>query len=110
MFRRRALFRTSAILSDRLCSDMLINLKHLHFLATHILGDVVCLPLLELKTDALMGVILVVGLILVILDLDKVRIDRVWIQRKRDQGIDGDRLRNKSECPCLKRKKISTLC
>lgn len=46
-----------------------------------------------------MRIILVVGLILVVLDLNEVRIYCVGIKGQRDDSVDGSGLGNELECP-----------
>lgn len=48
-----------------------------------------------------MGVVFIVSLILVVLDLDEIRVDSIRIQTQRDQRIDGGRLRDDLERPAL---------
>jgi len=42
-------------------------------------------------------IVFVVGLVLVIFDLDEVGVDSCWVQRKRDESVDSCRLRNGRE-------------
>jgi len=69
-----------AVLSDWLLSSALVLLKVLDLVAVHVLDNVVGLPLLEAETSTLVRVVLVVGLVLVVLDLDEVRVNGVWIE------------------------------
>lgn len=48
-----------------------------------------------------MAVVLVVGLILVVLDLNEIGVDSIRIQTQRDQRIDSGRLRDDLERPAL---------
>jgi len=82
-----------------LLACVLVFIKVLHLFAVHVLHDVVCLPFLEAETNALMTIVLVVGLVLVVLDLNEIRIDRVRIERERDYGIDRGGLWDDFECP-----------
>ena len=61
---------------------VLISLELSNFWTIHVLHDLISLPLLERETKAFMGIVLVVGLILVVLDLDKVGIDCGRVKRQ----------------------------
>lgn len=63
----------------------------------HIIG----LPFLEAKAEPLVGVILIVGLILMVLDLDEIRIHSSWVKGEGDEGIDGGGFREEFESPRL---------
>ena len=52
------------------------------------LHHLVCLPLLEAETEALMRVVLVVRLIFVVLDLDEVAVDGGWVEGQGDESVD----------------------
>ena len=69
-----------AVLSDWLLSSALVLLKVLDLVAVHVLDNVVGLPLLEAETSTLVRVVLVIGLVLVVLDLDEVRVNGVWVE------------------------------
>jgi len=84
---------------DRLLGSTLVLLKVLDLIAVHVLDNIVGLPLLEAETKALVRVVLVVGLILVVLDLDEVRVNGVWVERERDEGVDGGSLWDELEGP-----------
>ena len=58
----------------------LISLKLLDLGAVHLLHDLISLPFFEAKTETLMRVVLVIRLIFVILDLDKVAVDGGWVE------------------------------
>ena len=58
----------------------LISLKLLHLGAVHVLHDLVCLPFLNTETETLVRVVLVIRLIFVVLDLDKVAVDGGWVE------------------------------
>lgn len=92
LLRRIALLIASAILLHRLLSSALVLLKVLDLLRIHVLHHSVRLPLLEAETQTLVAVVLVVGLILVVLHLDEVRVHRVGVKAERDQCINGGRL------------------
>lgn len=65
------------------------------------LGDIVCLPLLEAETQAFVRVIFVIGLILVVLDTDEVRINCGRVKTQADKRIDGGLLVDSQESPAL---------
>lgn len=90
---------TSTILPRRLLRSSRIVLEVLDLLTVHILGDIIRLPLLEIEAQALVAVVLVVGLIFMILDLDEVAVDCVWVERERDDGVDFCGLGEDLECP-----------
>ena len=72
-----------------LLCGILIGLKHFHFLTIHKLHHLISLPLLETEPQPLMTVIFIVGLILVVLDLDKVAVYRSGVKGEGDEGVDG---------------------
>ena len=72
---------TSAVPVYTLLGSGLVLLKVLDLVAVHILDNVVCLPLLEAESQASVRVVLVVGLVFVVLDLDKVRVDSRGVER-----------------------------
>lgn len=67
----------------------LIRLKLLHLRAIHVLHDLIRLPLLEAEAEALVRVVLVVGLVFVVLDLDEVAVDGGGVEGEGDEGVDG---------------------
>ena len=67
--------------------------------AVHVLDNIVGLPLLEAEARALVRVVLVVGLVLVVLDLDEVRVDSVRVKGERDEGVDRGGLGDEFEGP-----------
>lgn len=52
------------------------------------LSNLIRLPLLEAEAYALVGVVLVVGLVLVVLDAHEVRVDGLGVEGKGDEGVD----------------------
>lgn len=77
----------------------LISLESLHLFSIHMLSHLVSLPLLEAKPNPLVRVILIICLVFVVLDLDKVRIDSVRVKRERNKRIDSRSLGDDLECP-----------
>lgn len=84
-----SLLITSTILLHGFLGSVLVLLKVLHLFAIHVLHDIIRLPLLEAETETFMAVVLVVCLILMVLDLNKVRVYSVGIEGKRYEGVDG---------------------
>lgn len=72
-----------------LLAGPLIRFKLLHLRTIHMLHDLIRLPLLEGEAQPLVGVIFVVGLILVVLDLDEVAVDGGRVEGEGDEGVDG---------------------
>ena len=89
------------VLPHVLLAGVLVRLKELNLLAIHMLHHVIRLPLLEAEAHALVAVVLIVGLILVILDLDEVRVDGYGVKGQRDQRVDGGCLGDPAEGPAL---------
>lgn len=77
-----SVYVSTAILVDRLLCSTLVCLEMLDFFARHDLDHIVGLPLLEDKPQPLVRIVFLICLVLVVLDLDKVRVDSVWIKRK----------------------------
>ena len=77
-----ALLGSTAVLVHWRLGRILVLLKVLHLFAIHELHHIVRLPLLEAESDAFVRIVLVVRLVLVILDLNKVRVNSVRIQRQ----------------------------
>lgn len=77
----------------------LISLESLHLFSIHMLSHLVSLPLLEAKPNPLVRVILIICLVFVVLDLDKIRIDSVRVKRERNKRIDSRSLGDDLECP-----------
>lgn len=77
----------------------LISLESLHLFSIHMLSHLVSLPLLEAKPNPLVRVILIICLVFVVLDLDKIRIDGVRVKRERNKRIDSRSLGDDLECP-----------
>ena len=65
------------------------------------LHDLIGLPFLETEANPFVRVVLVVGLIFVVFDLDEVRVDGGGIEGERDEGVDGRRFGNEFKCPGL---------
>jgi hypothetical protein len=57
-----------------LLAGIFIRFKRSHLSRIHMLGHLICLPLLERKSESLMPVILIICLILVVLDADEVAV------------------------------------
>ena len=93
------IFASTAIRVDSGFPGTRVLLEELDLFTVHMLRDLISLPFLEAKTDAFMRVVLVVGLILVVLNLDKVRVDGGGIKREGDEGVDGGGFGNELECP-----------
>ena len=72
-----------------LLASALVHLKLLHLRAIHELHNLIRLPFLEAEAQTFMRVILVVGLILVVLDLDEVAVNGGRVERERDESVDG---------------------
>lgn len=77
----------------------LICLKLLHLGAVHVLHDLIGLPLLEAEAETLVRVVLVVGLVFVVLDLDEVAVDGGGVEGEGDEGVDGGGLGDDFEGP-----------
>jgi len=69
--------------------------------AHHILHYIIGLPILECGPQALVAVVLVIGLVLVILNPYEIRVDRHRVKRERYQRVDGRHLRDELEMPFL---------
>lgn len=78
-----------------------IGLELLHLLAVHVLHDLIGLPFLETEPHAFVRVVLVVGLIFVVFDLNEVGIDGLWIKGQADEGVDGGGFGDEFEGPRL---------
>ncbi len=65
----------------------LVGLKLLHLRAIHVLHDLVRLPLLEAEAQAFVAVVLVVGLVFVVLDLDEVGVYGCGVEGEGDEGV-----------------------
>jgi len=59
------------------------------------------LPLLEAEPQPFMRVVLVVGLVFVVFDLDEVVVDGVGREGEGDERVDGGRFGDELECPTL---------
>jgi hypothetical protein len=101
LLRRITLLVASAVLLHRLLRSTLVLLKVLDLLRIHVLHHSIRLPLLEAEAQALVAVVLVVGLILVVLHLDEIRVYSVGIEAERDQCVDSGRLGNNLKSPRL---------
>ena len=77
----------------------LIRLELQHLGAIHMLHDLIRLPFLEAEAQTLMRVVLIVGLILVVLDLDEVAVDGGRVEGEGDEGVDGGGFGNDFEGP-----------
>ena len=65
------------------------------------LHDGIGLPLLEAEAQPLVGVVLVVGLVLVVLELDEIAVDGGGVKGEGDEGVDGGGLGDDFEGPAL---------
>jgi hypothetical protein len=63
-----------------LLARALVRDKQLDLFRVHVLGHLVSLPFLEGEAEALMAVVLVIGLVFVVFDLDEVRVDGGWVE------------------------------
>lgn len=63
-----------------LLAGNLVSLERLDFFAVHVLRHLISLPLLESEAKSFVRVILVVRLIFVVLDPDKVTVDSFWVK------------------------------
>lgn len=97
----RRLCRPLPVPSHILFPGPLVRLELLDLLAIHVLHDLIGLPFLEREADAFVRVVFVVGLILVELDADEVRLDRLGVERKADEGVDGGGFGDQAEGPGL---------
>lgn len=79
----------------------LVRLEFRHLGAVHVLHDLIRLPFLEAETQTLMRVVLVVGLILVVFDLDEVAVDGGRVEGEGDESVDGGGFGNDFEGPGL---------
>lgn len=70
------------MLVDSCLCRIFVSNERLHIIAAHVFCNLVCLPLLEAEAHTLMTIILIICLILVILDLDEITVNGVWIQCK----------------------------
>ena len=79
--RRRSLLRQpTPILPHMLLPGALILLELLQLGTIHQLGHVIRLPLLELKPEAFVAVVFVVGLVFVVFDLDEVGVNGAGVE------------------------------
>ena len=97
-----SILASTTIFPDVLFSSACINLEDFYLLAVHVLHDFVCLPFLEAKAYALVAVVLIVGLILVVLDADEIRVRRCRLEGEGYEGVDYGSFRNAFESPGLK--------
>ena len=65
------------------------------------LHDRIGLPFLEAETQSLVGVVLVIGLVLVVLELDEVAVDGGRVEGEGDERIDGGGFGDDFEGPAL---------
>lgn len=81
-YRRLAILSTTAIGVNGCFCSALVGLELSNLWAVHVLHDLIRLPLLETETETLMRVILVVGLILVVFQLNEIGVYRRWVERQ----------------------------
>ena len=65
------------------------------------LGHLIRLPLLELESQALVAVILIIRLIFMVLDADEVAVHCLGIEGESDQCVDSGRFWDELELPGL---------
>ena len=70
----------AAIFSHIFFLRVSISLENIHLFAIHVLGNIVCLPLLKAEPHAFVAVVFVICLVFVIFDLDEIRINRSGIE------------------------------
>lgn len=90
---------TTAILSYRLLSSVLVTLEYLDLVHAHVLSDLISLPLLERETQAFMRIVLVICLILMVLDPHKIIVQGSWVEGEGNEGVYRCCLWNNLECP-----------
>lgn len=71
------------------------------------LHNIIGLPLLKTEPETLVGIIFIVGLVLVVLDLDEVGVFGGGIKGEGDERVDGGSLGNKFEGPGLRRLSVT---
>lgn len=84
-----------------LLGSPLIGLKLLHLGTVHVLHDLIGLPLLEAEAQPLVRIVLVVGLVLVVLDLDEVALDGGGVEGQGDESVNGGGFGDEFEGPGL---------
>lgn len=70
------------------------------------LHNIVGLPLLETEPETLVGIIFIVGLVLVVFDLDEVGVLGGGIKGEGDKRVDGGGLGDEFEGPGLRRSSV----
>lgn len=93
--------RSAAICLDRLLPSSLVSFELFDLGAIHVLHNLVGLPFLEAEAKAFMRVVLVIGLIFVVFDLDEIRVLGGRVQGERHQSVDGGSLRDDLKGPGL---------
>ena len=81
--------------------SILVRSEGFHLLTIHMLGHLVRLPFLESKSQPLVTVVLIIGLILVVLDSNEITVYSFGVEGKSNKGIDCCGLRNDFEGPGL---------
>ena len=76
-----------------------IRLEFFYLRAVHKLHHLIGLPFLEAEPQPLVTIVLVVSLVLVILDLNKVAVNGRWVERQGDEGVDGGGFGDDFESP-----------
>ena len=71
---------TTTVSVDACLRSALVGLEFGDLWTIHVLHNLVRLPFFEAEAKPFVRIILVVSLVLMILDLDEVRVDRCWIQ------------------------------
>lgn len=101
--RRLPIARPGAISLDGLLRGALIRLEEFDLGGIHILHHVIGLPLLEAEAEAFVRVVFVIGLVLMVLDLDEVGVLGGGVEGKGDEGVDGSGFGDDFEGPRLHR-------
>lgn len=86
LHRRLPLVR--AVLLDFVLAGAFVRLEDLDLVTVHELDYVISLVFLETHAQSLMAVVFVVGLVFVVLDLDKVGVFGGRVEGESDDGVD----------------------
>ena len=101
LYRSITVLSPTTVCPDCILASTLVLLKVLHLLRVHVLHNLISLPLLEREAHTLMRVIFVVGLILVILQLNEVGVDSRGIEGQGNESVNRGGLWNEFEGPGL---------
>lgn len=99
--RRLSLLPATAILPNLVLARPLISLEQLNLGRIHMLHHGIGLPFLKAEPQALMRIVLVVGLVLVVFDLDEIAIDGVGREGEGHERVDGCGFGDDLESPTL---------